>query len=57
MKLFSTPPVLSGKKNKKRKKLLKRLDLPERMTANALLQAVNLFCIREELEDILRELE
>ena len=23
MKLFSTPPVLSGKKNKKRKKLLK----------------------------------
>lgn len=41
----------------KRKKLLKRLDLPERMTANALLQAVNLFCIREELEDILRELE
>ena len=41
----------------KRKKLLKRLDLPERMTANALLQAVNLFCIREELEDILRELK
>ena len=40
----------------KRKKLLKRLDLPERMTANALLQAVNLFCIREELEEILREL-
>ena len=40
----------------KRKKLLKRLDLPERMTANALLQAVNLFCGREELEDILREL-
>lgn len=41
----------------KRRKLLKRLDLPERMTANALLQAVNLFCGREELEDILRELE
>ena len=40
----------------KRRKLLKRLELPERMTANALLQAVNLFCIREELEDILREL-
>lgn len=40
----------------KRRKLLKRLELPERMTANALLQAVNLFCGREELEDILREL-
>ena len=40
----------------KRRKLLKRLDLPERMTANALLQAVNLFCSREELEGILREL-
>ena len=40
----------------KRRKLLKRLDLPERMTANALLQAVNLFCGREELEGILREL-
>ena len=41
---------------KKRGKLLKRLDLPEHMTANALLQAVNLFCSREELEGILREL-
>ena len=40
----------------KRRKLLKRLDLPERMTANALLQAVNLFCGKEELEGILREL-
>ena len=41
---------------KKRRKLLKRLDLPEHMTANALLQAVNLFCSKEELEGILREL-
>lgn len=40
----------------KRRKLLKRLELPERMTANALLQAVNLFCSKEELEGILREL-
>ena len=40
----------------KRRKLLKRLELPERMTANALLQAVNLFCSKKELEGILREL-
>ena len=40
----------------KRRKLLKRLELPEHMTANALLQAVNLFCGKEELEGILREL-
>lgn len=37
----------------KRKKLLKRLDLPERMSANALLQAVNLLYTREELEEII----
>lgn len=37
----------------KRKKLLKRLDLPERMSANALLQAVNLLYTREELEKII----
>ena len=40
----------------KRRKLLKRLELPEHMTANALLQAVNLFCGKEEIEGILREL-
>lgn len=37
----------------KRKKLLKRLDLPERMSANALLQAVNLLYTRDELEEII----
>lgn len=37
----------------KRKALLKKLDLPERMTANALLQAVNLLYTKEELERIL----
>ena len=36
----------------KRRLLLKRLDLPEHMTANALLQAVNLLYTREELEEI-----
>ena len=38
----------------KRKKLLKSLDLPERMSANALLQAVNLLYTREELEEIIQ---
>lgn len=37
----------------KRKKLLKSLDFPERMSANALLQAVNLLYTRDELEEII----
>ncbi len=37
----------------KRKKLLKKLNLPERMTANALLRAVNLLYSREELAEML----
>lgn len=36
----------------KRKELLKILDFPERMSVNALLQAVNLLYTREELEEI-----
>ena len=38
----------------KRKELLKILDFPERMSANALLQAVNLLYTREELEEIIQ---
>lgn len=34
----------------KRKKLLKRLDLPEHLTANGMLEALNLLYDREELE-------
>ena len=37
----------------KRIKLLKKLNLPERMTANALLRAVNLLYSREELAEML----
>lgn len=37
----------------KRKELLKILDFPERISANALLQAVNLLYTREELEEII----
>lgn len=46
---------LSGGKNagEKRKKLLKKLDFPEYMSANALLQALNLLYTRQELEEIL----
>ncbi len=40
----------------KRLALLKRLDLPERMSANAMLQALNLLMDLEELESILDEL-
>ena len=37
----------------KRRRLLKRLDLPERLTANGLLEALNLLFDREELEALL----
>ena len=48
---------LSGGSNagEKRKALLKKLNLPERMSANAMLQALNLLYTREELEQMLNE--
>lgn len=48
---------LSGGANagENRKKLLNRLNLPEHMSANALLQALNLLLSREELAQIVRE--
>ena len=39
-----------------RKKLLKKLDMPEHMSANALLQALNLFYTLDELRNILSQL-
>lgn len=39
-----------------RKKLLKKLDLPEHMSANGLLQAVNLLYTLDELREILSQL-
>ena len=39
-----------------RKQLLKKLDLPEHMSANALLQAVNLLYTLDELRDFLSQL-
>lgn len=39
-----------------RKQLLKKLDLPEHMSANALLQAVNLLYTLDELREILSQL-
>ena len=48
---------LSGGSNagEKRKALLKKLHLPEHMSANAMLQALNLLYTREELEQMLNE--
>lgn len=48
---------LSGGSNagEKRKALLEKLNLPEHMSANAMLQALNLLYTREELEQILKE--
>ena len=48
---------LSGGSNaeEKRKTLLKKLNLPEHMSANAMLQALNLLYTREELEQMLNE--
>lgn len=50
---------LSGGKDASAKRLLvlKKLNLPERMSANAMLQALNLICDLEELIEIVRSLE
>ena len=50
---------LSGGPNasERRKRLQNRLHLPEHMSANALLQALNLLLSREELAEIVREWE
>ena len=49
---------LSGGQNSsaKRLALLKKLDLPEYMSANALLQALNLLYTLEELKELIKEL-
>lgn len=41
----------------RRRRLLKRLDLPEHLTANGMLEALNLLFGREELEALLAETE
>ena len=41
----------------RRRALLRRLDLPEHLTANGLLEALNLLYDREELETLLRDEE
>ena len=50
---------LSGRENSSlmRKKLLKKCGLPEHMTANAMVQALNLLYQKEELTELLKELE
>ncbi|MCI7638327.1 MAG: DUF4093 domain-containing protein, partial [Clostridiales bacterium] len=49
---------LSGGANAgaRRQQLLKKLGLPERMSANTMLQALNLLCSPEELNAILEEM-
>ena len=56
-RLQSSALGLSGGSNagEKRKALLKKLNLPEHMSANAMLQALNLLYTREELEQMLNE--
>ena len=41
----------------RRAALMKALDLPERMSANALLQALNLLYTREQLEELVLKME
>ncbi len=50
---------LSGRPDSaaRRSALLARLDLPEHLTANGLLEALNLLFGREELETVLREMD
>lgn len=49
---------LSGGQNssEKRKLLMKILDLPEHMSANALLQALNMLCTKEEFEALIEKI-
>ena len=48
---------LNGKENSKQKReeLLKKLDLPTNMSANAMLSAINMLYTKEEIEIILEE--
>ena len=39
-----------------RKKLLQKLALPEHLSANGMLQALNLLCTLRELEEIVKDL-
>ncbi len=50
---------LSGRSNSAalRKKLLKKLDLPEHMSANAMLQALDVLYTPKQLEEIIESLE
>jgi len=50
---------LSGGKDSSRlrQKLLKKLELPERMSSNAMLEAVNLLCTLEQLQMLVQELK
>lgn len=50
---------LSGGKNSAllRARLLQKLDLPEHMSSNALLQALNLICTLEQLQQILTQIQ
>ena len=41
----------------KRLKLLKRMNMPEHMSSNAMLQAINLLYTKEELKELLQQLE
>lgn len=43
--------------SQKRLKLLKKLELPEHMSSNAMLQAVNLLYSLDELKEIVKEIE
>ena len=42
--------------DERRKKLMKRLDLPERMSTNALLQSLNLLYTLEELTELMEQI-
>ena len=48
---------LSGGKDsaERRRKLLQKLGLPERMSANALLQALNVLYTKQELVNLMEE--
>ena len=50
------PDIILASGSPRRKQLLERLDLPERMSANALLEALNVLMDRTKLERCCAEL-
>lgn len=55
--LYSDGFYGSGNCNERRKKLIKKLDLPENISVNALIEMINVFTDREGYEELVKEID